>query len=108
VDCSIAFLAGCGEFATGLSYYFRYCLLDRVFDAGRMPVSATRADSSSPELVREATSFSVSLVEMLTTLLEDVLALPLDFLLVTVAHCWFFDNVRMDPHCLSLRSGGQG
>ena len=41
--------------------------------------SVTKADCSSPELVREATFSSVSLVEMLTTLLEDVLALPLDF-----------------------------
>jgi len=39
-------------------------------------------------LVREVTSSSVSLVEILTTLLEDTLALPLDFLLVTVIHCW--------------------
>jgi len=51
-------------------------------------MSAAKADSSSPELVREVTSSSVSLVEILTTLLEDVLALPLDFLLVTVIHCW--------------------
>ena len=55
---------------------------------GGVLISAIRADSSSLELVREATSFSVSLVEMLTTLLEDALALPLDFLLVTVVHCW--------------------
>jgi len=88
VDCSIISSAGYGEFATGSPYCFRYYLPDRVFDVGGMLVSATRADSSSPELVREATFFSVSLVEILTTLLEDALALPLDFLLVTVVRCW--------------------
>jgi len=51
-------------------------------------VSATKTDSSSPEIVREATYSSVFHVEILTTLLEDALALPLDFLLVTVVHCW--------------------
>ena len=71
---------------------------------GCAPVSAAKADSSSPELVRDVTSSSVSLVEMLTTLLEDALALPLDFLFVTVVHYFAFDNVRMDPHCLSSRS----
>ena len=71
MDCSIASSAGCGEFATGSPYCFRYCLPDRVFDLGGVPMSATRADSSSPEVVRESTLSSVSLVEMLTTLLED-------------------------------------
>jgi len=50
-------------------------------------VLAAKADSYSPELVREATSSAVSLAEIPTTLLEDALALPLDFLLVTVVHC---------------------
>ena len=31
--------------------------------------------------------YSVSLVEILTTLLDEALALPLDFLLVTVVRC---------------------
>ena len=61
---------------------------DRVFDMGAVPVSAAKADFSSPELLREATSSLVSLVEILTTLLEDDLALPLDFLFVTIVHCW--------------------
>jgi len=81
VDCSIASSANCGEFATGSPYCFSYCFPDRVFNVEGAPGSATRANSSSLELVREATSFSVSLVEMLTILLEDALALPLDFLL---------------------------
>jgi len=51
-------------------------------------VSAAKADSSSSELVREATYFSISLIEILTTLLEDALTLSLDFLLMTVVHCW--------------------
>ena len=59
---------------------------DRIFDVGRALVSAKREHSSSLELVREVTSSSVFLVEILTTLLEDALALPLDFLLVTVVH----------------------
>jgi len=88
MDCSITFLAGCVEFTTGSLYYFMYCLLDRVFDVEGAPASAAKADSSSPELVREAKSSSVSLVEILTTLLEEALALPLDFLLVTVVYCW--------------------
>ena len=88
MDCSIAFSANCGEFATSSPYYFRYYLPDRVFDVGDVPVSAARADSSSPELVREVTSSSVSVVEILTTLLKDALALPLDFLLVTIVYCW--------------------
>jgi len=49
-------------------------------------VSVVKADSSSPELVRKATSSSVSLVEIPTTLLENALALPLGFLFVTVVH----------------------
>jgi len=60
---------------------------DRVFDVGDVLVSATKADSSSPELVREAIIFlSFSCRE--TTLLEDALALPLDLMLATVVHCW--------------------
>ena len=51
-------------------------------------MSATRVDYSSPELVREETSSLVSLIEILTTLLEDALALLLDFLLVTIIHYW--------------------
>jgi len=51
-------------------------------------VSVAKADSSSPKLVREATSSSVSLVEIPATLLEDDLSLPLDFLFATVVHCW--------------------
>ena len=47
---------------------------------------AAKADSYSPELVREATSSAVSLAEIPTTLLEDTLALPLDFLLVMVIY----------------------
>ena len=62
-------------------------------------MSAAKADSSSPELVREATSSSVSLVEILTTLLEEALVLPLDFLLVTVIHCWL---LTIDGPTLSL------
>ena len=53
-----------------------------------MPVSAAKANFSSPELVRETISSSVSLIEILTTLLEDALVLPLDFLFVTVGHYW--------------------
>jgi len=52
-----------------------------------MVVSTAKGDSSSPELVREATSSSVSLVEIPTTLLEDALDLPMDFLFMTVVHC---------------------
>jgi len=44
-------------------------------------MSGAKADSSSSESVREATPFLVFLEETLTTLQEDVLALPLDFLL---------------------------
>jgi len=51
-------------------------------------VLATKADSSSPELFGEATSSSVSFVEIPTTLLEDTLVLPLDFLFVTVVYWW--------------------
>jgi len=51
-------------------------------------MSAGKADSSSPELVREVTSSSVSLVEIPTTLLEDALVKPLDFLFMTVIHYW--------------------
>jgi len=51
-------------------------------------VRGAKADSSSPELVREATSSSVSLAEIPTTLLEDALAFLFDFLFVTVIHCW--------------------
>ena len=57
-------------------------------------MSVAKADSSSPKLVREAIPSSVSLVETLTTLLEDVLAFLLDFLVVTVVHCWLSIRLR--------------
>jgi len=62
--------------------------MDQVFDVGGTLVSVTKADFSSPELVRDVTSSSVSLVEILTILLKDALILPLDFLLMTVVYCW--------------------
>ena len=68
-----------------------------------VPVLAAKADSSSSELVRKATSSSVSLVEIPTTLLEDTLALPLDFLCVTIA-LLAFDSVELNSHYLSSRS----
>ena len=84
---SAVFLTSWGELATGWPCYFEYCLPDRVFDVEGAPVSAVMADYSSPELVRVATPSSVSLVEMLTTLLEDALDFLLDFMFVTVVHC---------------------
>jgi len=51
-------------------------------------VSAAKTDSFSPELVGEVTSSLVSLVEIPATLLEDALALPLEFLFVIVVYCW--------------------
>ena len=65
-----------------------------------VPVSAAKTDSSSPELVRKVTSSSVSLVEIPTILLEDALALPLDFLCVTVIHCWL--SIMLGEPTLSL------
>ena len=76
-----------GGVCIGLPYCFKYCLL-RVLDVGGAHASAAKANSSSFELVREATSSSVSLVQIPTTLLEDTLTLTLDFLLVTVVHYW--------------------
>jgi len=67
VGYSIVSSAGFREFTVSSPYYFRYCLSDRVFDVGGAPILATKADSSSPELVREVISSSVSLVEILTT-----------------------------------------
>ena len=96
MDCSITSLAGCEEFIISSPYCFTYGLTNRVFNVGGESTSAVKVYFSPLELVREATSFSVSLVEILTTLLEDALALPLDFLFMTV--------VYSDPHCLSLRS----
>ena len=43
MDYSIVSSAGCEKFASGSPYCFRYCLSDRVFDMGGVPVSATRA-----------------------------------------------------------------
>jgi len=86
VDYSITSSAGCREFTTGSPYYFRYCLPDRLFEVGGAPMSAAKVASLSPELVIEATSSSVSLVEILTTLFEEALVLPLDFLLVMVIY----------------------
>ena len=39
---------------------------------GGAPALAVKADSSSPELVRDAISSSVSLIEIPTTLLEEL------------------------------------
>ena len=88
VDCSTLFSIGWGELATSWPYYFKYYLPNRVFDVEGALVSAAKADSFSLELVRIETPSSVSLVEMLTTLIEDALAFSLDFLFVTVVHCW--------------------
>jgi len=88
MDYLIVSSVGWGESTISSLYYFKYCLPNRVFIVGGAPVSAAKTDSSSPELVREGTFSSVSLVEIPTILLEDALALPLDFLLVTVVHCW--------------------
>jgi len=74
---------------------------------GCAPVSAAKADSSSPELVRDVTFSSVSLVEMLTTLLEDALVLPLDFLIMIVVHCWLL-TMSGWTHIVSPRGVGTG
>ena len=58
-------------------------------------MSATRADSSSLELVREAISFLISLVELLTTLLEDALSLAFGLFAHDSCLLLAFDNVRM-------------
>ena len=103
MDCSFVSSAGYREFTINSSYYFRYCLSDQVFDVGGAPVSAAKVDSSSPELVREATSSSASLVEILTTLLEVALALPLEE--GCESHPLLaLNNVRVDPQCFPSRS----
>ena len=103
-DCLLNWL---GESTIGSSYCFKYCLSNRVFDVGGAPVSAAKVDSSSPELVREVTSYLVSLVEIPTTLLEDALVLPLDFLFVTVIHCWLWTMLGW-IHIVSPRGVGTG
>jgi len=60
-----------------------------------------------PELMRAVTSSSVSLVEIPTTLLEDALALPLEFLLVTLVHCWL-SVISGWTHIVSPRGVGTG
>ena len=91
LDCLFDWM---GEPAIGSPYYFKYCLSNQVFNMEGVPMSTAKADSFSPELMREAIPSSVSLVETLTTLLEDALAFPLDFLFVMIVHCW-----------VSMRSG---
>ena len=103
VDWSIIFSAGWGESTICSPYYFKYYLSDRVFDVGGALVSVAKADSYSPELVREATSSSVSLIEIPTTLLEDVWPCYWTSCLWQ-SSLLAFDNVRMNPHCLSSRS----
>ena len=88
VDCSTVSFTGWEELVTSWSYCFSYCLLDRVFDVEGVPISAAKVNSYSAELIKEATFFSVSLVEIPITLLEDALALSLDFLCVKVVYCW--------------------
>jgi len=107
VDCSIVSSAGWGESTISSLYYFKYCLPDRVSDVGGAPVSAAKVDSSSPELVREVTSSSVSLVNIPTTLLEDALALALDFLFVIVVHYWLSTTSGW-THIVSPRGVGRG
>jgi len=76
--------------------YQRFVVLFQVLLArpslwcGRCACVSIKGRFSSPELVREATSCSVSPVEILTTLLEDALTLPLNFLFVTVVHYWLW------------------
>jgi len=73
----------------------------------RSSCSIARTILSSSESVREATSVSASLEEAHTTLWEKVLALPLDFLLVTVVHCWLWTRSGW-THIISLRGVGTG
>jgi len=76
-------------------------------NVGGALVSVANADSSSPKQVRAATSSSVSLVEIPTILLEDALTLTLDFLLVTVVHCWL-STMSGWTHTVSPRGVGTG
>ena len=72
-----------------------------------MPASAIKADSSSPELLREATFSLVSHVEMLTTFLKDALVFLLDFLFVIIVHCWL-SIMSGWTHIVSPREVGTG
>jgi len=74
---------------------------------GGAPALATKADSSSPELVREAISSSISLVYILTTLLVDALALPLDLLFLIIVHCWLL-TMSGWTHIISSQGVGTG
>jgi len=105
MDCMIVSLAGWEKSTIGSPYCFKYYLSNRVFDMGCAPVSVAKADSSSPELVRDTTSFSVSLVEMLTTLLEDALVLPLNFLFVKSFTYWLW-TMSGWTHIISPRGIG--
>jgi len=87
VDCSIVSSPGCGEFTIDAPYYFKYCLPDRVFDVGGVVVSATKVDSSSPELVSEATSSFLSCRDT-HHIVEECFGLAFGFPVVTVVHCW--------------------
>jgi len=86
----VACLVGLDELATALLYFFKYGWSNRVPAIRGAFCSAARIIFSSSELMRVATSVSASLEEVHTTLQGDALALPLDFTLVTVVHCWLW------------------
>jgi len=69
---------------------FKYYWPDQVPAIGGASCSVARTIFSSSESVREAMSVLASLEEAHIMLQEDALALPLDFLQVTLVHYWLW------------------
>jgi len=67
-------------------------------------VSTPKADSSSPELVREATSSSIFFCRDTHHIAGGCFIHAFGLPVCDSCPLLAFNNVRMDPHCLSLRS----
>ena len=101
--CSIISSPGWGKSTICSPCFFKYCLPNRVFNMGCAPVSAAKADSSSPELLRSDIFFGFSCrdAHYITRRCPN-----LAFELPVYDSCPLLaiDNVRMNPYCLSSRS----
>jgi len=89
VDCSIASLTGWGKSTIDSPYCFKCDLSERAFNVGDAFMSVAKVDSSSPELVREATSSSFSLVEI-----PYIAGGCFSLLFMTIIHYWLLTVSR--------------
>ena len=107
VDCLVGSVLDLGGFATISSYFFRHDWLEQVSATSGAFSSTARTIVSSSESVSEKTSVSASQEKAHTTLQGETFVLSLDFLLITVVHCWLSTRSRW-THMISPWGVGIG